>query len=53
MLMTRLLVTTRELKSDDTRMAERGEILAILIADVNIISGALLELFCALVKCLT
>ena len=39
--MTRLLVTSREMKSDDTRTVEGGEILAILIADVNRISGAL------------
>lgn len=40
--MTRLLVTSRELKSDDTRMVEGGKILAILIANVSVISGAFL-----------
>lgn len=43
--MTKLLVTSGELKSNDTRMAERGKIAAILIADVNVISGALLQWF--------
>lgn len=40
--MTRLLVTSRELKSNDTRMVQGGKILAILIADMNAIAGAFL-----------
>lgn len=51
--MTRLLVTTRELKSDDRSMVEGGEMLAIPIADVNVISGCYYICFYALIKCLS
>ena len=39
--MTRLLVTSRELKSNDTRIVQGGKILALLIADTNAISGGI------------
>lgn len=40
--MTRLLVTSRELKLNDTRIVQGGKTLAILIADMNAISGVFL-----------